>query len=74
LPPKPALQGDGPAAGAAPGSVRTQLWAPIRKWLNAAAFSLNAVRREKRYGNLGYNALIGPSAFTIDAGLHKSFL
>jgi len=42
-------------------------------WLNAAAFGVDAVRREKRFGNLGYNALLGPSAFTMDAGLHKTF-
>jgi hypothetical protein len=42
-------------------------------WLNPAAFSVTAVRTKKRFGNLGYNALIGPSAFSMDAGLHKTF-
>jgi hypothetical protein len=42
-------------------------------WLNPAAFSVTAVRAQKRFGDLGYNALIGPSAFTMDAGLHKTF-
>uniref|UniRef100_Q02CK8 TonB-dependent receptor, plug n=1 Tax=Solibacter usitatus (strain Ellin6076) TaxID=234267 RepID=Q02CK8_SOLUE len=42
-------------------------------WLNPAAFSVVAVKAEKRFGDLGYNALIGPSAFTMDAGLHKTF-
>jgi len=42
-------------------------------WLNPAAFSTVIPRRERRYGNLGYNALRGPSAFTFDAALHKSF-
>ncbi|MBM3744991.1 MAG: TonB-dependent receptor [Acidobacteria bacterium] len=42
-------------------------------WLNSAAFSTAIPKRERRYGNLGYNALRGPSAFTFDAALHKSF-
>ncbi len=42
-------------------------------WLNAAAFSVAAVKSDKRFGNLGYNALLGPSAFTMDSGLHKTF-
>ena len=42
-------------------------------WLNAAAFSLVGPRTEKRFGNLGFNALLGPPAFTMDAGLHKAF-
>jgi hypothetical protein len=44
-----------------------------QNWLNPAAFSVTAVRAQKRFGNLGYNAVIGPSAFTMDAGLHKTF-
>jgi hypothetical protein len=44
-----------------------------QNWLNPAAFSVTAVRAQKRFGNLGYNALIGPSAFSMDAGLHKTF-
>src|SRR5262249_8592049 len=42
-------------------------------WLNPAAFSVVAVKAEKRFGDLGYNALIGPPAFSMDAGLHKTF-
>ncbi|HET8549312.1 MAG TPA: hypothetical protein VFL57_14965, partial [Bryobacteraceae bacterium] len=42
-------------------------------WLNAAAFDLTAPAAQRRYGNLGYNALRGPSAVTFDAGLHKTF-
>jgi len=42
-------------------------------WLNPAAFSVTAVKAEKRFGNLGYYALRGPSAFTMDSGLHKTF-
>jgi hypothetical protein len=44
-----------------------------QQWLNPAAFSVTAVKADKRFGNLGYNALIGPSAFTMDTGLHKAF-
>lgn len=49
------------------GSHETQVW------LNAAAFSIAGPKAEKRYGNLGYYALRGPSAFTMDSGLHKTF-
>lgn len=42
-------------------------------WLNAAAFSITGPRAEKRFGNLGYYALTGPAAFTMDVGLHKTF-
>lgn len=42
-------------------------------WLNAAAFSNTIPKRERRYGNLGYNALRGLPGFTFDAALHKSF-
>lgn len=42
-------------------------------WLTSAAFSTTAVKAEKRFGNLGYYALRGPAAFTMDSGLHKTF-
>lgn len=42
-------------------------------WLNRAAFDIATPRRDRRYGNLGYNALRGPSGFTFDAALHKTF-
>ena len=42
-------------------------------WLNAAAFDIATPKRERRYGNLGYNALRGPSGFSLDAALHKTF-
>ena len=42
-------------------------------WLNTAAFSVTQVAAQKRFGNLGFNALTGPSAFTLDSGLHKTF-
>jgi hypothetical protein len=41
--------------------------------LNPAAFSITAVKAQKRFGNLGFYPLTGPSAFNIDAGLHKTF-
>jgi hypothetical protein len=42
-------------------------------WLNTAAFDMVTPKRERRYGNLGYNALRGPSGFSFDAALHKTF-
>src|SRR5581483_5189843 len=42
-------------------------------WLNPAAFSVANVRAQKRFGNLGFNAVVGPNAFTMDTGLHKTF-
>ncbi|HYZ86633.1 MAG TPA: TonB-dependent receptor [Bryobacteraceae bacterium] len=42
-------------------------------WLNLAAFDNATPTAQRRYGNLGFNALRGPSAFTYDAGLHKTF-
>jgi len=42
-------------------------------WLNPAAFNVAGPRAQRRYGNLGYNALLGPTAFTMDLALHKTF-
>jgi outer membrane receptor protein involved in Fe transport len=42
-------------------------------WLNPAAFDNTVVKNQKRFGNLGFYALTGPSAFNIDTGLHKTF-
>ncbi len=42
-------------------------------YLNPAAFSIAAVKAQKRFGNLGFDALWGPTQFTMDTGLHKSF-
>ena len=41
------------------------------QWLNAAAFDNKAPAAQFRYGNLGYNALRGPSAFAFDFLNHK---
>jgi hypothetical protein len=43
-------------------------------WLNPAAFSVVNVKAQKRFGDLGFNALYGPGAFTADSGLHKTFM
>jgi hypothetical protein len=43
------------------------------RWLNPAAFNSAIPASQKRFGNLGYNALLGPTAFNIDASLHKTF-
>jgi outer membrane receptor protein involved in Fe transport len=42
-------------------------------WLNPSAFSVAAARTLHRFGDLGYNALLGPAAFSMDTGLHKTF-
>lgn len=42
-------------------------------WLNPAAFDVATPAAQKRFGSLGYNALRGPSGFTYDAALHKTF-
>jgi hypothetical protein len=42
-------------------------------WLNPAAFSVTSAAAQKRFGNLGFDALTGPHAFTLDAALHKTF-
>jgi outer membrane receptor protein involved in Fe transport len=42
-------------------------------WLNPAAFDNRTPVAQKRFGNLGYNALRGPSGFSYDAALHKEF-
>jgi outer membrane receptor protein involved in Fe transport len=42
-------------------------------WLNRKAFDVNIPDAENRYGTLGYNVFRGPSAFTYDAALHKTF-
>jgi Outer membrane receptor proteins, mostly Fe transport len=43
-------------------------------WLNRTAFDVTAVRNEKRFGNLGFYALTGPTSFNIDTGLHKTIM
>jgi hypothetical protein len=42
-------------------------------WLNTAAFDVNTPTTQRRFGNLGFNALRGPGAFTMDAALHRTF-
>ncbi|MFN7925983.1 MAG: carboxypeptidase regulatory-like domain-containing protein [Bryobacteraceae bacterium] len=41
--------------------------------LNRAAFDFDTVRAQRRYGNLGYNTVRGPGAFTWDASVNKWF-
>ena len=43
------------------------------QWFARSAFSMTAVKAQKRFGNLGFNAVWGPTAFTLDSGLHKTF-
>jgi hypothetical protein len=43
------------------------------QWLNPLAFDNSAPLAQHRYGNLGYNALRGPSAFSFDFAVHKTF-
>jgi hypothetical protein len=47
-------------------------WSTLR-WLNPAAFDNHTPRAQLRYGNLGFDALRGPSAFSFDFALHKTF-
>jgi hypothetical protein len=42
-------------------------------WLNPAAFDSADPIAQKRFGNLGYNAVRGPGQFTWDLGIHKNF-
>lgn len=42
-------------------------------WLNPAAFDATTPDAQNRFGTLGYNVFRGPSAFTYDAALHKTF-
>ena len=42
-------------------------------WLNLAAFDVRTPDAQNRFGTLGYNVYRGPSAFTYDAALHKTF-
>ncbi|MDQ2950196.1 MAG: carboxypeptidase regulatory-like domain-containing protein [Acidobacteriota bacterium] len=42
-------------------------------WLNPAAFTTSGLAARKSFGNLGFDALTGPGAFTLDAALHKTF-
>jgi hypothetical protein len=43
-------------------------------WFTRAAFDITGPTVQKRFGNLGYNVLRGPSGFWFDASLHKSFV
>ncbi len=42
-------------------------------WLNRAAFDAATPAAERRFGNLGYNALYGPGALWLDMSIHKLF-
>jgi hypothetical protein len=42
-------------------------------WLNRAAFDSATPLAQRRFGNLGYNALRTSSGFTFDGALHKQF-
>jgi hypothetical protein len=42
-------------------------------YLNPAAYDLNGPASQARFGNLGYNTVVGPGQFTWDLGIHKSF-
>lgn len=69
--------GNGRSAGQRPDDVSgvdpyTGTASPMN-WLNPAAFSTALVKSQKRFGNLGFDALRGPTAFSMDAGLHKTF-
>ncbi len=42
-------------------------------WLNRNAFDITAPLAQRRFGNLPFNFLRGPGAFTYDFALHKRF-
>lgn len=42
-------------------------------WLARSAFDVTGPTQQRRFGNLGYNAVRGPGAFSWDVGIHKSF-
>jgi hypothetical protein len=42
-------------------------------WLNRAAYDVADPTNQHRFGNLGYDTAVGPSQFTWDLGIHKSF-
>lgn len=44
------------------------------RWLNRGAFDNAIPAAQRRFGNLGYNALRGPSGFTFDGAVHKQFI
>jgi len=70
------LAGNGRTAGQRPDAVGVDPYIEnhaTQVWLNPSAFSVADVRSQKRFGNLGFNAVLGPSAFNMDAALHKSF-
>lgn len=43
------------------------------QFLNSAAFDTATPIAQKRYGNLGYDTVFGPGAFTWDASIHKTW-
>jgi hypothetical protein len=43
------------------------------QWLNRSAFDIKTPAAQLRYGNLGFNAMRGPSRFGFDFALHKAF-
>ncbi len=43
------------------------------QWLNPAAFDNKTPATQHRYGNLGFDALRGPSRLKFDFALHKTF-
>ncbi len=59
---------------AVPGADPYRRNADALTWLGAAAFDVNAPAAQRRFGNLGYNTLRGPSGFTMDAAIHKQFV
>jgi hypothetical protein len=42
-------------------------------WLNRASFDAATPTAQRRFGNLGYNALYGPDALWLDMSVHKVF-
>ncbi|MCL4851597.1 MAG: hypothetical protein KJZ78_09470, partial [Bryobacteraceae bacterium] len=66
-------RGDGQRPDAVPGVSPRAQSSDRMLLLNRAAFDAVTPAQERRFGNLGFNTARGPSAFTWDASIHKSF-
>lgn len=64
---------DGQRPDAVPGQSPYVSTSDRLQMLTRAAFDFDTVRAQRRYGNLGYNTVKGPGAFTWDASINKWF-
>ncbi len=64
---------DGQRPDAVPGQSPYVTTSDRLQVLTRAAYDFDTVRLQRRYGNLGYNTIKGPGAFTWDASINKWF-